>query len=257
MHAPSLTVAGVTFAATTPAVIVPLLAPDAAGLAAEASRAVAAGADCLEWRVDHLATFPTPDAVGAVVASLRGVARGRPVLATWRTVAEGGRGLDDEEVYPEVVRALAAAGVALVDVEVQRTHAREAIAAAHAGGARVVGSRHMFDRTPDEDVIVAALAQAETLGADIAKVAVMPADAVDTLTLLRALARRFAVARTPLLAIAMGPVGAVSRVVGPVFGSCGTFATVPDTTGTVTLSAPGQLSVTTVQGVWDALAQLG
>lgn len=256
METPRLTVRSVTFSAATPVVVVPLMSPDADGLVAEASRAVAAGAGCLEWRADHFAAFPDPEATASLVTRLREVAGDLPLLATYRTDAEGGRGAGAEADYLDAIRLLAASGVDLVDIEVLRTHARPAIAAAHALGVRVVGSRHAFDRTPPEDAIVAALAQAETLGADVSKVAVMASDALDALTLLRATARRFATARTPLLAIAMGDAGVVTRVVGPLFGSCATFATVPDADGAGRASAPGQAPIAEVRAALDALTRV-
>lgn len=251
-----MTVRGVTFAASSPAIVVPLTGSDADAVVAEAARAVAAGADCLEWRVDHLHAVPDPDTTAGLVVRLREVAGGRPLLATLRTYAEGGQSPVREDDYLDAVRLLVRTGVDLVDVEVLRSHAREAIAAAHAGGVRVVGSRHAFDRTPPEDAIVASLAQAETMGADIAKVAVMPDDILDTLTLLRATARRFASARTPLLTIAMGRHGALSRVIAPAFGSCATFATVPDAAGVGRPSAPGQAPLADVRAALDALARV-
>lgn len=256
MSCPSLTVRSLTFTATRPAIIVPLVGPDAATLEDEATRAAAAGADCLEWRVDLWQGPLTREAITGVVAGLREAAGDRPLLATLRTTAEGGEAEIDENSYLAAIRLLVAGGVDLVDVEILRVWAREAIAAAHGGGVPVVGSRHSFGGTPPEDAIVAALAFAENLGADIAKVAVMPSDALDTLTLLRATARRFEHARVPLVAIAMGDAGVLSRVVGPAFGSCATFATVPDAIGIAPSSAPGQAPIATVRAALDALARV-
>lgn len=256
MQPPTLTVRNVTFSASAPVIVVPLLAGDPAALGEEAARARAAGADCLEWRVDHFRSFPEPDKTAAALAAIRAAAGDLPLLATLRTEAEGGQAIADEPGYLALVRALVDLDVDLVDIEVRRTHAREAVAAAHAAGVPVVGSRHAFEGTPPEDAIVAALAHAETIGADIAKVAVMPADDLDVLTLLRATARRFASAHVPLLAIAMGRRGALSRVVAPAFGSCATFATVPDAAGVDHPSAPGQLSIADARAALDALARL-
>lgn len=256
MDAPALTVRGVTFAAASPVVIVPLTGPDADGVLAEAARAVAAGADCLEWRADHLTDFGDADATADLIARLRAVAGDLPLLATVRTSAEGGRWSGSGDDYLRAIRRLARPGVDLVDVQVGHGRAVEAVTAAHAGGVRVVGSHHTFTHTPAEDDLVAVLARAESLGCAVAKVAVMPADALDLLTLLRATARRFADARTPLITIAMGPQGALSRVVGPAFGSCATFATVPDAAGVDRPSAPGQATLADVRAALEALARV-
>lgn len=253
MNQPALVCRATTFSAATPVLIVALLAPDAASLVAEARRAASAGAGCLECRVDHLTDWADPAAIADAVAQLREAAGDLPLIGTLRTEAEGGEAAASDDDYLAVVEALVAEGVDLVDVEVARATAPRAIAAAHAGGVRVVGSRHEFDRTPPEDEIVAALARAEAMGADIAKVAVMPDDDLDTLTLLRATARRSASAGVPLLTIAMGRPGVASRLVGGLFGSCATFVTVPDATGPGRPSAPGQAPLPLVR---DALAAL-
>lgn len=254
MQSPTLGVRATTFSAAHPAIIVPLTAPDADGVLAEAARAVAAGADCLEWRVDLFDGVGDAGAVADVLGRLRGVAGELPVLATLRTETEGGR--FPVGGYLAALRLLVAGGADLVDVEVLRDGAADAITDAHAAGVLVVGSHHVFDGTPPEDSLVAALEHADALGADLAKLAVMPADALDTLTLLRATARRFAVARRPLLTIAMGRHGAVSRVVAPTFGSCATFATVPDAEGLDRPSAPGQATLAVVRAALDALARV-
>src|SRR4029079_10732603 len=80
-------------------------------------------------------------------------------------------------------------------------------------------------------------ARAARAGADVAKVAVMPGDARDVLTLLDATwqaSRSLAIRR---IGMAMGPLGAVSRIAGFLYGSALTFGV-----GAAS-SAPGQLAI--------------
>ena len=79
------------------------------------------------------------------------------------------------------------------------------------------------------------LEKMEQLGADICKVAVMPHTPEDVLTLLSATEERARVSGVPLITMAMGPLGTVSRVCGELVGSCLTFGTLG------AASAPGQL----------------
>ncbi len=83
--------------------------------------------------------------------------------------------------------------------------------------------------------MTARLRRMEALGADIAKLAVMPQTPEDVLTLLSATGEVSATAARPVVTMSMGRLGAVSRIAGEVFGSALTFGAVGQS------SAPGQL----------------
>ena len=84
----------------------------------------------------------------------------------------------------------------------------------------------------------------QELGADILKIAVMPQNSRDVLTLLSAteeMTRLYA--ERPLITMSMGGTGLISRLCGETFGSAVTFGAVGKT------SAPGQIAA-------DELAQV-
>ena len=89
-----------------------------------------------------------------------------------------------------------------------------------------------------------------SMGADIAKIAVMPRSAVDVAALLAATAVCAESSRVPLITMSMGPLGAVSRLSGQVFGSCATFATLGDAG-----SAPGQMPLDDVLAALDLIGR--
>lgn len=110
-----------------PAIIVPTLALDAEGLAAECAAAAATGiVDAVEWRIDPLLAAASGSAQGGAHSGVHGLAEaalrllphaltaGLPILLTVRTGFEGGQVAITEDDYAEVVRELIA-GVA--DVE--------------------------------------------------------------------------------------------------------------------------------------------
>lgn len=90
----------------------------------------------------------------------------------------------------------------------------------------------------------------QQVGADLPKVAVMPHDSTDVLTLLAATVemknKYFA---TPIIAISMSKLGVASRLCGEVFGSAMTFASAGDS------SAPGQIGLDIVNAVLDSIAE--
>ncbi len=82
------------------------------------------------------------------------------------------------------------------------------------------------------------LCKMQEMEADIAKLAVMPRTERDVLTLLDAtLAMKELHQDTPIVTMAMGELGVISRLAGQLFGSAITFGSVGE------VSAPGQIPV--------------
>lgn len=79
------------------------------------------------------------------------------------------------------------------------------------------------------------------VGADIAKVAVMPRDMGDVLTLLTATLQSSRKLGIPVVSMSMGGQGTLTRLCGWAFGSAMTFAVGENS------SAPGQLPVEDVE----------
>ncbi len=109
-------------------------------------------------------------------------------------------------------------------------------------------SYHNFKATPKPDYIIDKLHLACDLGADIAKVAVMPQEFEDVLTLMSAAlkARRDGL-KIPMIAISMGTLGNLTRFAGKLFGSDVTFAS------SETPSAPGQIPIHALRRALTAL----
>ncbi len=101
---------------------------------------------------------------------------------------------------------------------------------------KVIISYHNFKETPDN--IEEIYNQMKSTGADIIKIAVMAHSAVDGLRILSLMKK----ADHPLIAIGMGVAGGFTRVLAPVFGGWGTFASVDENYTT----APGQLTISSL-----------
>ena len=231
-----------------PCIIVPLTSPSLQGLEEEAAGLSSLPADMAEWRVDM---FGAPGAVdeGAVREALAMLRRilSVPLLATFRTVDEGGRRPLGAEGYASLCSLLCESGlVDLLDVEAffRSGKAKGIIARAHACGVPVVASNHDFHATPPKGEIVRRLLfMQEELGADMAKIAVMPQSPADVLTLLSATEEAFSRAERPVITMSMGPLGVISRVSGRFFGSAATFGAAKKA------SAPGQMDVAALHAV--------
>ena len=272
-----------------PAVAVSLTGPTAARARVQARRAIDAGADVLELRVDlleeadALVAFgevageeaPAPDpmvvatAAAQVLECLRrmtDVVDGAPLLLTCRTATEGGRARLNDAGYGAVLHAVLDGLAewspehrpAAIDVEVQRGCLPGVAEQAHGLGIDVVASFHDFEATPVDDVLEEVLVRMADEGADLAKIAVWPTGAADVARLLGVCARAAADPEegtglgVPVAAMSMGALGVVSRV-APAFGSALTFAVVPDEQGETQASAPGQMPIQDVRRCLELL----
>lgn len=239
-----------------PKIIVPIFAADEAGAVAQARALAGTAADLAELRLDPLregdGSLPGTEALCRVLCAVRdALPRRLPLLATMRTAAEGGQRAYTSGDYAALMEALCAADRAdLLDMELHT--AGDALPGlcrtAHHGGTAVVASMHDFSKTPPRAEMVAALRAMAEQGADICKLAVMPRTAADAAELLAATAEaRAALPGVPLITMAMGPLGAVTRVCGGAFGSDATFGTEG------TSSAPGQPDAAALRLALDAL----
>jgi 3-dehydroquinate dehydratase-1 len=153
--------------------------------------------------------------------------------------------------YVRLLLAIAKSGEAdALDVELSAgaEEARRVIGAARLTNTLVVASSHNFDTTPHKIAIMEQLGAMHALGADIAKIAAMPSNFGDVLTLMGATYEYVSRAGAPVIAMSMGELGALSRVSGGLFGSAVTFCSLGRA------SAPGQLSVADAKAALNILS---
>lgn len=216
--------------------------------------------DVIEWRIDHFlkkncvlkdGKFWLRDIPAEFFETARKVlvlCTDCPLLVTFRTGYEGGEAFLSEEQYVELLTRIAKDRLAdLIDVE------RYFLKSPGEGaklcewirkqGIRVICSNHDFQKTPKRQEIVLRLSEMERMGADIAKIAVMPNSREDVLTLLSASLEADQKLSIPVITMSMGEYGVISRLAGNVSGSCLTFACAGKA------SAPGQLPVHVVKEV--------
>lgn len=209
------------------------------GQARQARLAQQQGAGAAELRADLLAD---PAQVRAALTAVR-AASSLPLLLTYRSTTEGGKGAGHGQGYEDYLASLLQLrpAVAAVDIEMACPASKALVAEAKAGGYDVVGSCHDFTATPSAAQITQKLAQITAAGADITKVAYMPRTAQDVAALRHA-AHDFAgvYPHQPLIAISMGQLGAPSRTD---LVNCLTFATIADGAA----SAPGQATIAYVR----------
>nr|WP_294491480.1 type I 3-dehydroquinate dehydratase [uncultured Mediterraneibacter sp.] len=247
----TVNVRGVEIGAGIPKICIPVTGITEDEILEGAARAKDSGADLVEWRADWYEDILETGCMEKVLKSLRNALCDLPLLFTFRTGKEGGERNLSADPYTELnQKAIQTGNIDLVDVEISSGDAsvREVISSARSSGVRVVASNHDFCGTPAGDEIIRRLRKMQESGADILKIAVMPENARDVLTLLDATeTMREKYARRPVITMAMGGLGAVSRISGEIFGSALTFGTAGRA------SAPGQIEVGNLRAILECL----
>ena len=175
-------------------------------------------ADILEIRLDLMDTFDLPRLIQAAA---------KPVLVTYRSDRQGGRGRADPETHTEHVLDAIENGAHLVDVELGLPRKwREKIFEVR-GKSRIVLSTHVNDETPSRGDLTRILKQSVATSAEIVKIVTRAKTWEDNLRVLELIPRGQDLG-IEITAFCMGPVGRISRVLSHLMGGCLTFASLEE-----------------------------
>lgn len=245
-----VTVRNLTIGEGMPKICVPIVAVTKEEIIKKAEEIRNYPADMIEWRADYFEDAYHLEALASVLSGIREVIGDMPLLFTFRSESEGGCKSIGAKDYFALNLAVAMYGVAdLIDLEVYHDleRAKNVIAMLHEAGVKVIASHHDFDKTPTRSEIMTKLSKMQELNADILKIAVMPNEIGDVARLLKITGRTSINFEKPLVTMAMGEMGMVTRISGESFGSDITFGTVGEA------SAPGQLHVNDLKLILETL----
>lgn len=234
-----------------PKICVPVMGETLEDLCRETKAAKEARAGLVEWRADFFQNIFQPDAVKEVLDSLGIILGGTPLIFTVRTKEEGGNLEVSINDYIELLKWAADTQKAdLIDVEffkdteempalIEELHKRQCL---------VIASNHDFSKTDKKEVLKERFLQMDKSGADILKMAVMPKEFEDVAAIMQVTSE---VSKTctdkPLISMAMGTIGSISRIAGENFGSSVTFGCLGKA------SAPGQFPIEELRTMMEAL----
>jgi 3-dehydroquinate dehydratase-1 len=244
-------VRGVKIGEGVPKICVPIVGKTKEEILAAARSLEDVALDVVEWRVDWFEGVFDFAQVEDVLKDLREALGNIPLLMTFRTSKEGGEKAIEPAAYAELnIKAAQTGYVDLIDVEIFTGDeiVKKIIDGAHAAGVKVIASNHDFFKTPAKADIIYRLRKMQDMNADIPKIAVMPQNRKDVLTLLAAteeMATNYA--DRPIITMSMAGTGVISRLCGEVFGSSMTFGAAKKA------SAPGQMGVNDLSTVLDLL----
>lgn len=234
----------------TPKICVPIVAETKEAIREKAEEISHLPVEVVEWRADFYEEIFTEGKLEEILSMLREILKSQAVLYTFRSADEGGQRPADKDTYYGLNERAAASGYAdLVDVEAfmdeDRTEAH--IRKLQELGARVIASNHDFAATPVPEEMLRRLKRMQELGADVAKLAVMPGCPQDVLNLLQVTLTASESLEVPVITMSMGKPGVVSRISGSLTGSALTFATVGEA------SAPGQIPAEKMRRILDII----
>lgn len=196
--------------------------------------------DMVEWRGDFFKDIFHMDKVLEVLELLRQALNNTPIIFTFRSKKEGGeREISEDDYYYLNKEVGKSKLVDLIDVEIfsKEDRVKELMEFIKKQNIFVIGSSHDFLKTPSEEKMILKLKKLEDLGADILKLAVMPNEPKDVLSLLNISNEMKNHSNKPVITISMGSLGMVSRICGNTFGSSVSFGSLDKK------SAPGQIPV--------------
>lgn len=227
-----------------PKVCVPVMGKSLSEMAQAAARARDAQADIIELRIDSLSEMPDAETALEACRAVRRQAPETALLFTLRTRRDGGAGGTDAAAYEALLCAMIESGLCDgVDCELSvgnEVFSRIA-AQARAAGVTLVGSSHEFGEIGDMQRAAEWLIKQQELGADVCKAAVMTRTHTQALEAALMFARTKEKLKIPMIGIAMGPAGALTRIGAAYMGSCLTFGTAGEA------SAPGQIDARTLR----------
>jgi len=223
---------------------------DEASLLSEMEKVMHLRPDVLEWRADFFEGVEDAKKVKNVLEKVRNMAGEVPIIFTCRSCEEGGFKKIGQDVRLKLMGEVVATGnIDAIDLElaVGKTGIDSIKVLAQKNNVALILSYHNFAETPPVESILKKIKQEVSMGADVAKIAVMPKSEEDVINIMRATLMARKQIANPLITVAMGNLGAITRAAGWLFGSDLTFA------AGINSSAPGQMPLEELRTAIDIL----
>ena len=197
-------------------------------------------ADMLEIRLDLMDTFDLHRIFQTA---------DKPLLVTYRSKNEGGKGSIDPDTYTQYALAALRLGAYLVDVELWLPVKWRARIFDARGQSGIVISTHIQGSTPPQQELEKILGDAIATGADVVKIVTRAEKWSDNLRLLDLVLKAHD-RNIRIIAFCMGSLGRASRVLSHLMGGYVTFASLEAGEE----SADGQIPATEMKRILEILA---
>lgn len=228
-----------------PVVCIPMVGQTREDILKEAKNVPNIAPDMVELRTDFWNFIEDTNKSVSMVREVRKIIGDVPILLTCRIKSERGhKEVSDRAKFALYNKVTKEKLVNLIDMEL--AYGPEVIQkfkkSLSGSGIGLVVAFHYMKNTPGKEEIVQTMEKEVEAGADVAKIVVLPQSEEDVLTFLGGiLAFRRAHPEYPIIASGSGPIGAVTRLIGGLFGIDLTFAVGSKASG------PGQMPVDVVR----------
>ena len=205
--------------------------------------------DMVEFRADFYEGVLDMDKLRTLLGKLRSIVK-KPMIFTFRRFEEGGKIKTTVSYYREILKMVAINSYAEI-VDVERSVVEDdasLIPMLKEMGVHIILSLHDFNSTPVQSEILKTFLTMEKMGADIIKVAYMPNSKKDVLSLINATEEMTSnYSSCPVVAISMGHLGMITRILGEFIDSAISFASI------TRASAPGQVNIENLEIVLNVI----
>jgi 3-dehydroquinate dehydratase type I len=198
-------------------------------------------ADVLEFRLDLMESFRLEEMVQCAQ---------KPVMATYRSIEQGGKGSADFRTRSDYLMSAIDAGADMVDVECSMPPRFRQEFFRPQRTFKVVLSCHFVNGTPGRDILEKTLAEFASTGADIVKIVTKAEAPEDNLRVLNLIPKAQKL-NIKIIAFCMGSMGRLSRIASSLLGGCMTFASLEQGEE----SADGQIPVTEMKKMLEILGE--
>lgn len=210
--------------------------------------------DLIEWRVDHYEAFLNYVKVDEALQGLRQYLKNKPLIATFRTLWEGGVSAIEKANYISLVKHLITQGeVDIIDLELyflKEDELLELITYARSNNVLIILSNHNFEKTLGYEDLLNRFMVMDKYDCDFMKIAMMPKTSKDVINMMQVSNRTNELSNKLVISMSMGDIGKASRVCCSLSKSCLTFGCYNES------SAPGQIQVHVLKNMIAQLSNI-
>ncbi|MDR1521610.1 MAG: type I 3-dehydroquinate dehydratase [Streptococcaceae bacterium] len=209
-----------------PTIIVSIAKKDHNEILKEAQVMKQANVPMVEWRADFTEIVNIIK-FAQIASGLKKILQNTPLLFTYRTIKEGGKGqFSPENIYPLLHYILTQKKIDMIDIEYSLPQSICSSLIDYAKQLKILSilSSHDFTKTPELKILEKQFYKMSKFNATLIKIATMANSYDDVLNLMAAIKNFTDQYKQKMITIAMSKLGTISRLIGPIINSSYTFA---------------------------------